>query len=248
MLSAIRSALHLLWMVISVIPWSLVVLAGSFFTDGKGTYWLCQKWLANVVHSLKALCGVQWRVHGLENLPQKGDNTPTILVCNHQSTFETFLIPTVMPRDLAYVFKKELLKVPFFGWAMGRMDMIHIDRSKGSEALTKMATQGERLMNNGTWVVIFPEGTRQPYGKLGNFKTGGTRLALATNAQIIPIAVNTAKHWPRKGFVKTPGTVDMVIGSPMQADSRSADAWMKDIKEWIAHTTMSFDTSQTLED
>lgn len=232
MFSALRSALHLLWMTLTVIPWSFVAVIGSFFTDARGTYWLCQGWLAHAVYSVRRICGIHWRIHGMEHLPPPGDNTPTILVCNHQSTLETFLIPTIMPRELAFVFKKELLKVPFFGWAMGRMDMIHIDRSKGSQALAKMTDQGRRLLQNGTWVVIFPEGTRQPFGKLGRFKNGATRMALATDAQIIPIAVNSAKHWPGKAFVKTPGTVDMIIGSPMQANGRDADGWMADIRAW----------------
>lgn len=228
-------------MAITVIPWFFVVLIGSYFTDGKGTYWLCQRWLAWMCGAARRICGIQWRVQGMENLPQAGDNTPTILLSNHQSTLETFLIPALMPRELAYVFKKELLKVPFFGWGMGRMDMIHIDRSKGSEAFAKMAEQGNRLMGNGTWVVIFPEGTRQPYKKLGRFKTGGVRLALDTNAQIIPIAVNSAKHWPKKGFIKTPGTIDMVIGEPMQANGRNVDEWTADAREWIDATVTQLD-------
>jgi 1-acyl-sn-glycerol-3-phosphate acyltransferase len=95
------------------------------------------------------------------------------LLVKHQSTWETFVMPALMPHPLAYVFKKELLSVPFFGWAMAHMDMIHIDRGQQSKAFAKVVTQGKRLMGEGVWVIMFPEGTRIPRGQVGTYKTGG---------------------------------------------------------------------------
>jgi 1-acyl-sn-glycerol-3-phosphate acyltransferase len=95
-----------------------------------------------------------------------------------------------MPHPLAYVFKRELLYIPFFGWAIGRLDMIHIDRSRRAEAWNKVAEQGRALMARGNWVIMFPEGTRTPRGDQGVYKSGGTRLAVTTGTPVVPIAVS----------------------------------------------------------
>jgi 1-acyl-sn-glycerol-3-phosphate acyltransferase len=84
-----------------------------------------------------------------------------------------------MPHPLAYVFKRELIYIPFFGWAMGRMDMIHIDRRLRAQAFNKVVEQGKRLLAQGIWVIMFPEGTRIPRGQAGTYKSGGTRLAVS---------------------------------------------------------------------
>src|SRR5512145_1962428 len=104
-------------------------------------------------------------------------DTRIILCPKHLSTWETFAFPTLMPHPLAYVFKRELLLIPFFGWAMARLDMIHIDRSKRAQAWNKVAAQGRRLMDQGTWVIMFPEGTRTARGGQGSYKSGAARLA-----------------------------------------------------------------------
>lgn len=142
-------------------------------------------------------------------------------------------MPAIMPHPLAYVFKKELLYIPFFGWAMARMDMIHIDRSQRTQAFSKVVAQGKRLMAQGTWVIMFPEGTRIKRGQKGVYKSGGTRLAIETGAPVIPIAVTSAKCWPRKAFIKTPGIVDISIGKPIPSAGRKPDELMREVEAWI---------------
>ena len=142
-------------------------------------------------------------------------------------------MPTLMPHPLAYVFKKELLKVPFFGWAMGRLDMIHIDRAQSTRAFNKVVQQGRRLLAQGVWVIMFPEGTRIPRGQKGHYKSGGTRLAIETGAQVVPIAVTSAKCWPRKSFVLRPGVVDVSIGKPIPSTGRQPDEMMREVEQWI---------------
>ncbi|NBT59003.1 1-acyl-sn-glycerol-3-phosphate acyltransferase, partial [bacterium] len=154
----IRSLIHMLWMTITVIPWALVVVFASLFMSSSRLYWWCAAWLRNAINSGTFILGIENRITGMENLPL-GEKDPVILLVKHQSTWETFLMPAIMPHPLAYVFKKELLSVPFFGWAMGRMDMIHIDRSQRAQAFNKVVTQGKRLMDQGVWVIMFPEGT-----------------------------------------------------------------------------------------
>ncbi|MDP3310019.1 MAG: 1-acyl-sn-glycerol-3-phosphate acyltransferase, partial [Polaromonas sp.] len=120
----IRSILHLLWMIVTVIPWALAVLVFSLFGTSTQIYWLCAGWLRVAVSGGTVILGIKNRVTGMENLPT-GEKSAAVLLLKHQSTWETFSMPTLMPHPLAYVFKKELLYVPFFGWAMARMDMIH---------------------------------------------------------------------------------------------------------------------------
>ena len=178
------------------------------------------------------ILGIRNKVIGYENLPV-GTTAPAVLLVKHQSLWETFSMAALMPHPLAFVFKKELLKVPFFGWAMARMDMIHIDRADGARAFVKVVQQGQRLLDQGTWVIMFPEGTRIARGEKGVYKTGGTRLAIRTGAPVIPIAVTSAKCWPRKAFIKKPGTVEFSIGKPIPSQGREADELMLEVENWI---------------
>jgi 1-acyl-sn-glycerol-3-phosphate acyltransferase len=236
----IRSFLHMLWMAATVVPWATFVIIASVFVTPHRMYWMCAGWLKCAMWGLKVICGVSWRVHGMENLAH-GDQDGAILLCKHQSTMETFLMPCIMPHPLAYVFKRELLYIPFFGWSMARMDMIHIDRSKKSEAFNKVVQQGKRVMGNGVWVIMFPEGTRAPRGQKGNYKTGGTRLAVQTGRPVVPVAVSCAKHWPRKAFVKTPGVIDVVIGPQISSVGRQPEEMMAEVEAWIEAKTRELD-------
>jgi len=228
----IRSILHMLFMAITVIPWALAVVVAAPFLDSTQIYWMCAGWLRLAVNSGTLILGIKNRVTGMENLPT-GKTSAAVLLVKHQSTWETFAMVALMPHPLAYVFKKELLYVPFFGWAMGRMDMIHIDRSQRAQAFSKVVAQGKRLMSQGTWVIMFPEGTRIDRGKKGVYKSGGTRLAIETGSPVIPIAVTSAKCWPRKAFIKRPGVVDFSIGKPIDSAGRKPDELMREVEAWI---------------
>ena len=228
----IRSVLHMLWLILTVIPWALFVVVASLFVSSTTMYWMCARWLKLTVDSGTVILGIQNRVTGMENLPT-GEKSPAVLLVKHQSTWETLVMAAIMPHPLAYVFKKELLYIPFFGWAMARMDMIHIDRSQGKRAFSKMVEQGKRLMAQGTWVIMFPEGTRIPRGQKGEYKSGGTRLAIQAGVPVIPIAVTSAKCWPRKAFIKTPGIVDISIGKPIPTVGRRHDELMLEVENWI---------------
>lgn len=229
MIKVLRSTLFVLWMIVTVIPWALGVLVMSIFVRGNPLYWACVGWLNLVMWGARVICGVRARVQGMENL---GDQA-VILASKHQSTWETFAFPCLMSHPLCYVFKRELLYIPFFGWAMARLDMIHIDRSKRAEAWNKVAEQGRRLMAQGNWVIMFPEGTRTPRGDQGVYKSGATRLAVTTGVPVVPIAVTSARCWPRKSFVLTPGVIDVSIGSPIPSTGREPDELMREVEAWI---------------
>jgi 1-acyl-sn-glycerol-3-phosphate acyltransferase len=228
-IAALRSLLFVLWMAATVIPWAVFSLIASIFIRGTPLFWFTTFWLRIAIVGCRFICGVRYQVRGMENLP----DGPAILLPKHQSTWETFAFPTLMPRPLCYVFKRELLYIPFFGWAMARLDMVHIDRSKRTEAWSRVAAQGQRFMAQGNWVIMFPEGTRIARGQQGTYKTGGTRLAVATGAPVVPIAVNSARCWPRKSFLIRPGLVTVSIGKPIAPAGREADDLMREAEAWI---------------
>lgn len=228
----LRAVTHTLWLLITVIPWALVVVVFSIFGSSTAIYWLCAGWLRLAVNSGTVILGIHNRVTGMENLPQ-GATAAAVLLVKHQSLWETFSMAALMPHPLAYVFKKELLYVPFFGWAMAAMDMIHIDRSQRTQAFNKVVAQGKRLLAKGTWVIMFPEGTRIARGKKGVYKSGGARLAIETGVPVIPVAVSSAKCWPRKAFIKTPGIVDISIGKPISSVGREPAELMREVEAWI---------------
>jgi 1-acyl-sn-glycerol-3-phosphate acyltransferase len=116
---------------------------------------------------------------------------------------------------------------------MARLDMIHIDRSLRARAFSKVVSQGKELLARGVWVIMFPEGTRIPRGERGEYKSGGTRLAIQTGAPVFPIAVSSAKCWPRKAFVKYPGTVDVSIGPAISGQGRRPEEMMREVENWI---------------
>ncbi len=224
----------MLWMVLTVIPYSLAIVLGTLFGVRSATlYRIAAAWLGlSSLSSARIILGIRTRVTGMENLPV-GEKSPAVLLVKHQSTFETFVMPAIMPHRLAYVFKKELLQVPFFGWAIGRLDMIHIDRSLRTQAFKKVVEQGKERLAQGTWIIMFPEGTRIPRGQKGVYETSGARLAVQTGAPVIPIAVTSARCWPRKAFVKTPGVVDVSIGKPIASEGRHHRELMQEVEAWI---------------
>ena len=231
-MNLIRSIVHMLWMMLTVMPWAMAVLVASMFVSSTKVYWMCAGWLRLAVTGGTMILGIKNRVTGMENLPNTELGSCVLLV-KHQSTWETFSMVTLMPHPLAFVFKKELLYVPFFGWAMSRMDMIHIDRSLRAQAFNKVVAQGKRLMAQGVWVIMFPEGTRIARGQQGVYKSGGARLAIETGAPVIPVAVSSAKCWPRKAFIKRPGIVDFSIGKPILSAGRQPDELMREVEAWI---------------
>lgn len=231
-------------MATSVIPVGTLLLIFSLFTTAERIWWwFAQPWLVGAVAAARYIGGVDYRVRGMEHLPAREDNQRIILCPKHQSTWETFFFPSMMPHPLAYVFKRELLYVPFFGWSMARLEMVHIDRSARSAAWNKVATLGASLMDKGKWVIMFPEGTRTSRGRKGDYKTGAARLAIATNASIVPIAVASGRCWPRKTFRFIPGVIDVSIGEPLEVlPDESPVELMARVEAWIETEMRLIDT------
>jgi 1-acyl-sn-glycerol-3-phosphate acyltransferase len=180
-------------------------------------------WLARV------LCGLQFRVHGRERLPAR----PMIVLAKHQSTWETIALPQLFP-PYTYVLKRELMWIPLFGWAVALLEPIAIDRAGGRSALEQVVQQGRDRLSRGISVLVFPEGTRVAPGQQRRFGLGGAVLAAETGYPVVPVAHNAGLFWRRRGFVKRPGTIDVVIGPVIDARGRSAEEINRLAYAWIA--------------
>lgn len=228
----LRSWVHMMFMVVTLLPWATVVVMASLVLSPTRLYGLAVGWLRLVVRAADTMVGVRYRIEGVHHLPTDS-KAPAILLAKHQSTWETFALPVIMPHPLAFVFKKELLYIPFFGWAIARLNMIHIDRSKRSQAFAKVVEQGNRLLSQGVWVIMFPEGTRIERGEVGVYKTGGARLAIQTGAPVVPIAVTSGRCWPRKAVIKRRGEIVVSIGQPIPSQGRQPEELMQEVQQWI---------------
>ena len=224
----LRSLAYFAFLFVTVVPWAFVVLSGWLFPVHT-RYWLCTRWTGMAIWGARVICGIKYHVEGVHNLP----NGPAIVLPKHQSTSETFWLPNAMPRDLTFVYKRELNWVPFFGWGIASAQMISIDRSKGQDAFEQVVEQGKDRLARGWWIVIFPEGTRTKPGASKRYKTGGARLAVRTGAWAVPIAVNSGEFWPKGRFIKTPGTVKVSIGPPIDPSGKSAEEVALLIETWI---------------
>ena len=228
----IRSLAYLLAMSLSVVLYSipLGVLGWAMPTAWLST--LGAQWARFNLFALRALCGLRFRVSGLEHLP----STNTILLSKHQSTWETIAFLAILPTPQTWVVKQELLRVPLFGWSMARFKPIAIDRNAGRKAIRQLLDQGLRALEDGRWVVIFPEGTRVAAGERGHYGMGGALLAEKAGRAVVPVAHNAGSFWARRDIRKYPGVVDVVIGAPIETRGRRAAEINRDVEEWIEET------------
>ena len=174
-------------------------------------------------------CGVKYQVIGRENIPN--DET-IVIMANHQSTWETIAFASIFP-PLSWVLKRELLRIPFFGWGLSMIRPIAINRKAGRSAMEQVKTQGKERLDNGTCLVIFPEGTRVPKGKKLPYKKGGAVLAEYAQKNVLPVAHNAGEFWPRMSYVKFPGTITVKVGELINTQGMNADEILEKVKIWI---------------
>ena len=227
-MAALRATLYLLFLTITVIPYALACVLWSPLPL-RWRYRLTAGWPRLAIWGAKVLLGIRWRIKGAENLP----DGPAILLSKHQSAWETLFFPAHMPRQVCFVYKKELHRVPFFGWGLALLRMIPIDRTKGRDAFEQVVRIGRQRLNEGRWPVLFPEGTRVAPGKMGRYKLGGALLAARTGASIIPIAHNAGECWPRNAFIKKPGLITVSVGPAIPTEGEDAATLNRKVQEWI---------------
>lgn len=176
-------------------------------------------------------CGLRHRVTGLENIPDR----PTVILSKHESAWETIALNRYFAPQ-CWVLKRELLKLPFFGWGLATLRPIAIDRSAGASAAHQIIEQGTQRLADAVWVVIFPEGTRVAPGQKRRYKLGGAILAEHTRTDVVPVAHNSGDYWPRNSFYKFPGTIELVIGEPFATEGMNASQINRKAEAWIEAT------------
>jgi 1-acyl-sn-glycerol-3-phosphate acyltransferase len=181
----------------------------------RARFALARFWGNALLEALRVLCGLSYRVEGRENLPAGSH----VALMKHSSSWETFAQTVILPPQ-AWVLKRELLWIPFVGWGIRLLRGIPIDRGAGGAAVRLMIELGKRRLAEGLWVVVFPEGTRMPPGETRRYGAGGAAVAVAAGALIVPVAHNAAYFWPRRGWLKRPGTIRVVIGAPIATAGR----------------------------
>lgn len=228
----VRSALFYLVLTVYTIFWaSLSMIVGPFLPFRARYIFIIHWWTRFVMVWLRISCGITYVVEGKENIPQK----PCILYSKHQSTWETFFLQTLfIPQT--QVIKRELLSIPFFGWAFKLVSPIAIDRRDRRTAMNQVISQGKERLRDGIWVLIFPEGTRVNPGQRRPFTKGGARLAEASGYPLLPIAHNAGEHWPNNKFLKYPGQIRVVIGPQIHPAGKSADQMTEEGQRWIDET------------
>lgn len=181
---------------------------------------------------LKLFVGLDYYIEGREHLPAG----PFVFYWKHQSTWETLAPFLLVPRP-AFVLKRELLWIPFVGWALARLGAVGINRGAHRKAVERIMSQGRRLLEDGSTIVIFPEGHRMPPGKTRRYGLSGALLARAAGVPIVPVALNSGDFWPRRGFIKHPGTVRVKIGPPIATSERAPEEINLEAKSWIETET-----------
>ena len=223
----IRSLIFLLLqIVITPLYAMLAILTFPFHPITR--YRIISGWALTMLWLLRVLCGIRMEVRGADNIPAQ----PCVILCKHQSAWETMALQKVFPPQV-WVLKRELLWLPFFGWGLAMTSPVAIRRSNGRAAIKQLLSQGKQRLAQGFCVVIFPEGTRIPYGQRGKYKSGGAQLAVASGAPVVPVAHNAGKLWGKNSFLKFPGVITMSIGQPIDPQGLKADEINQRVEQWI---------------
>ena len=237
----LRSLIYFLLQVIITPIFTLIAIL-SFPLHPVTRYKLISGWALTMLWLMRVICGIHMQVRGAENIPQQ----PCIVLCKHQSAWETMALQKVFPPQV-WVLKRELLLVPFFGWGLAMTSPIAIQRSDGKGAVKQLLQQGKQRMALGFCVVIFPEGTRIPYGQRGKYKIGGALLAASSGALVVPVAHNAGKLWPKNSFLKHPGVITMSIGVPIDPAGLKAEEINQRVEDWIEMEVTQLDSTAMLD-
>jgi len=222
----LRSTVFSLYMIVATIITGILALLLAPFPY-KLRYNCINVYANSIIKALTLLCGIHYSVEGREHIRH-----PAIIFCKHQSTWETYILQIIFP-PISFVFKSELLWIPFFGWGLAAMKPIAIQRGTGHKAVKQLVSGGTKRLQEGLSVVIFPEGTRTRAIGPGRYRIGGAVLAAESGYPVIPVAHNAGEFWPRKGFVKRPGHIRVRIGPAIETMGKTPEAILEEARVWI---------------
>ena len=220
------TAFLIFWIVTTVLYATLSVF--TFFLPFAARYRIITSWSDLNIWWLERTCKLTYRVDGLSNIP----NQPSIVMSNHQSSWETMALKRFFP-PMAWVVKRELLWVPFFGWGMALTEPSALDRGAGRAAVEQLLRRARERLQAGRWIIVFPEGTRVPPGHKKPFKMGGAVVASHYQVPVVPVAHNAGYFWPRRTFLKLPGTITLSIGPPINTAGKAPERVIEEARTWI---------------
>jgi len=237
---ALRSVLYFMFLFFTLILFALPISIIGWFLPYPWLAKLGQTWGRINLAGLAVLCGLKYRVHGMDKLPTK----TCVVLCKHQSAWETIALRALLPAQHTWVIKRELLLTPLFGWAIAAFRPIAINRGAGRRAVKQLLQEGRKWLDMGRWVVIFPEGTRVAPGQHKKYGVGGAMLAEKTGYPVLPIAHNAGVFWRRRDFKKYPGVIDLVFGEVFETDGLSALEINRRCEDWIESTVAGLPQSR----
>jgi 1-acyl-sn-glycerol-3-phosphate acyltransferase len=228
-MSYLRSFLFFLIQFIITPPYTTLSVLLCFWMPHRARRLSVAPWVAFTNWLVKHLLGIKYELRGAENIPP---GRPAVVLCKHQSAWETLVLQEIFP-SILFVWKKELKLIPFFGWALAITPSISIDRGAGKEAMRSLLDQGKLRLGQGYSIAIFPEGTRAAPGTQRRYKIGGAYLATEAGAVVLPVALNSGEFWGKNAFLKEPGTVTISIGPAIETAGLSADEVNARAEAWI---------------
>jgi len=228
-LVALRSILYFLFLCLTTFVMAPIMYALKWIIPFPRLAKLGNLWGQINLEAAGLICGLKYRLHGWENLPHEN----AIVLCKHQSTWETIALRGLLPAETTWVIKRELLWIPFFGWGMAAFDPIALDRKAGRLAIKQLLQEGRKWLEAGRWVIIFPEGTRVAPGERVKYNLGGAMLAEKSGYPVVPIAHNAGIFWRRRGLLKYPGVIDLVVGEPIMTQGLKAAEINQRVEDWI---------------
>ena len=232
----IRSTIFILFQTVSVSIWGILVLLFAPFMNISQRYTFTMIWPKMNIFLAKFLLEIDYELEGYKNLEAHNDS-PVIICSNHQSAWETFFFANGLLKNICFVFKKELLLIPFFGWGIGLLKMIHIDRKAGKKALDQIIHQTPKQIALNRWIVFFPEGTRAKPGETLKYKIGAAVLSNHFGIPIIPIAHNSGKYWKKNAWIKKKGMISLKIGPAVNPKNKSPEQIISEVRDWIQSNT-----------
>jgi 1-acyl-sn-glycerol-3-phosphate acyltransferase len=226
----VGSVLFTLYLFVSVPTYGMLVLLTAPLPR-RFTYAACVVWVDSVLWLLRVLCGLDYTVEGREHLPARN----CVVLLKHSSAWETIAQLRIFPPQ-TWVLKRELMWAPVLGWILALLHPIAIDRRGGGVAVQQVLEQGRARLAEGLWVMIFPEGTRMPAGQTRRYGMSGALLAATEGLPIVPVTHNAGYFWPRRGWLKRPGTIRLVIGPPIETQGIEPRVVNERAQQWIEET------------
>jgi len=226
---SIRSTVYFILLILSTIFFGLAMSTVGLLLPLSVRDELARSWGTSNLWFMRVICGLKYRIKGAENLP----NQASIVMSKHQSSWETISLKGLLMKEQSWILKRELMWVPIFGWALASVPTIAINRNAGRQALKQIIKQGRKVLDDGRVVVVFPEGTRTAPGEKRKYGIGGAMLAEKTGYPVVPIAHNAGVFWKRRGLKKYPGTIDVVVGEPIETKGRKASEINHMVETWI---------------